>query len=237
MNNRYNGQNRYDMKNTSPDDDNMSPRRSLEYETDAMQDQDDEESEQPKKPAEKVSLLSMAFDIVETLAIATCTIVLLFTFVFRIAIVNGESMNNTLNAGDMLIVTDIGYKPRYGDIVVLQKVDSALGDEAVVKRVIATEGQTVSYNDETNELTVDGAVIDESEYVYIDYAHKRLSDIEYPITLGEGEVFVMGDNRRHSTDSRSYSLGIVDERCIFGHVIARIYPLSDFGFFKRMGDV
>ena len=185
---------------------------------------------------ETVSLVSMLFDIFETLAIATCAIVLLFTFVFRIAIVSGESMERTLTAGDMLIVSNIGYKPKYGDIVVLQKVDSALGDEAVVKRIIATEGQTISVNDETNEVTVDGVVIDESGYVYIDIKRHRYSDMQYPITLGKGEVFVMGDNRIHSTDSRSYNLGIIDERCIFGRVIMRVYPLKDIKFFDRMED-
>ena len=181
-----------------------------------------------KDAEEDVSIPALLFDIAETLAVAACAIVLIFVSVFRIATVKGPSMNKTLFEGDVLIVSDLGYKPRTGDIVVFYK------DEALVKRVIATEGQTVDIDFDTWTVTVDGVELDESEYRYLSNdGYRRLSDFTYPITLGKGEMFVMGDNRNHSTDSRSLDIGIVDERTVFGRVIMRISPISEFTIFKR----
>lgn len=201
-------------------------------------DEDGEEEEEGDD--EEVSFPSLIFDIVETLAVAACAIVILFVTVFRVAMVSGSSMNNTLFNKDVLIVSDLGFKPRTGDIVVFQKLNSSLSDmengDALVKRVIATEGQTIDIDFDTWTVTVDGKVLDESEYRYLAPDAIRRSDFSFPITLGEGEVFVMGDNRNHSTDSRSSAIGIVDERTIFGRVIMRISPISDFRIFGRSKD-
>ncbi len=191
------------------------------------------EDETKEEPQEGSNIPALLFDAIETLATATCTIVLLFLFVFRIAIVSGPSMNNTLFDGDILIVSDVAFEPKYGDIVVFQKLKSRLGDEAVVKRVIATEYQTVDIDFEKWIVTVDGVPIDESDYRYLALDSVRTSDLTFPITLGEGELFVMGDNRNHSTDSRSSDVGIIDKRSVFGRVILRISPLTEFKVFKR----
>ena len=183
---------------------------------------------------EEIHLPSLFFDIVETLAIATCAIVLIFVSVFRIAMVSGPSMNNTLFEDDVLIVSDLGFKPKYGDIVVFQKLDSSRGDEALVKRVIAVGGQTIDIDFETWTLTVDGVVIDESDYRYVDpHVALRTSNLTFPLTLKEGELFVMGDNRNHSSDSRDSGIGIVDERTVFGRVIMRISPITNIKVFGR----
>lgn len=178
------------------------------------------------------------YDIVETLAITACTILLIFTFICRIAIVDGSSMEHTLSDSDVLIVSDLAFEPKYGDIVVFQQINGYYGEEPLVKRIIATEGQTLDIDFDTWTVTIDGVEIDEEDYRYLDPHKKVLSDYEYPVTVPEGHVFVMGDNRNGSSDSRSSKVGFVDERFISGRVICRILPLSDisvFGRFKKNG--
>ena len=196
----------------------------------------DSKNNQRKRKTEdddEISIPSLLFDIVETLSIATCAVVLLFVSLFRIAVVSGPSMQKTLFDGDVLIVSDIAFEPKYGDIVVFQKLDSRLKEEAVVKRVIATEGQTVDIDFDTWTVYVDNVAIDESKYLYLAPDAKRTTDIDFPITLSEGQLFVMGDNRNHSTDSRESAVGLIDERTVFGRVIMRISPLSEFEIFER----
>ncbi len=187
----------------------------------------------PRREEESINIVSLLFDIVETLAVATCAIVLVFVSLFRIAMVSGDSMNNTLFNRDILVVSALGFEPKRGDIVVFQKLDSSLGEEAVVKRVIATGGQTIDIDFDTWTVTVDGVELDESEYRYLAADNTITSDYTFPITLKEGELFVMGDNRNHSSDSRSSRIGIVDERTVFGRVIMRIAPITDFRIFGR----
>lgn len=181
---------------------------------------------------EEVSPISMLFDLAETLAISTSVIIIIFTFFVRLAVVDGNSMNQTLTDGDALIVSDLFYSPQYGDIVVFQKTNSDFwGDTALVKRVIATGGQTIDIDFETWTVTVDGVVLDESSYRYLAADNiVTSSGIEFPYTVPDGCVFVMGDNRNHSTDSRNVLLGVVDERQIFGRVI---FDISNFTYFER----
>ncbi len=196
---------------------------------------DGEEPIEEPAPSQTGKFTRSLFDFVEMLALVTVVIVLCFAFVFRLNVVDGPSMENTLHTGEYLLVSDLFYDPTPGDIVVVHDVTvSERYREPLVKRVIATEGQTVDIDFETWTVTVDGVPVDESEYVYIDKAGKaHSSDISYPFTVEEGKVFVMGDNRHHSADSRISAIGQIDERCIVGKVYARLSPINKFKIFTN----
>ena len=139
-------------------------------------------------------------------------------------------MENTLLAGDYLLVSDIAYTPQAGDIVVVHNVGLRHYNKPIVKRVIATAGQTVDIDFSTWTLTVDGAVIDEP-YIKLTTDQQLTSDWTYPMQIPEGYIFVMGDNRNHSADSRCRDIGLIDERCVVGKAFVRVFPLSRFTVF------
>lgn len=186
---------------------------------------------------EKTSLAKEMYDMIEILVIAACVVLILYSFVSRLCVVSGGSMDKTLANKQMLIVSNINYTPDTGDIIVFhQTSNEAFGlNEPVVKRVIATEGQTVDIDFDTWTVTItdtDGTefVLDESEYMYLKEGYTiTTSDWEYPLEIPEGYLFVMGDNRNHSTDSRSRWIGLVDERRVIGKAILRLTPFSKFG--------
>ena len=155
-------------------------------------------------------------------AIVVC--ILLFTFAFRVVSVVGSSMVPTLENSDRLIVSNLFYQPKYGDIVVLRKL--TFKDEAIIKRVIATEGQTVDIDFDAGVVYVDGRALEEP---YTNSQTNDPEDFEEPVTVPEGCVFVMGDNRNRSTDSRTDSIGCVDLRYIIGKAYFRLTPLNKFG--------
>lgn len=174
----------------------------------------------------KISGSENLFEWVETLVIAFFAVILFFTFVFRLAAVNGESMLPTLVDKDRLIVSYLFYTPKNGDIVIVNNDNPAL-EKVIVKRVIATEGQTVDIDFDNGEVKVDGKVLQE------DYINNLTLLDEgghsYPVTIPENCVFVMGDNRMNSIDSRSPLVGFVPEDEILGKVSLRIFPFSRFG--------
>lgn len=141
---------------------------------------------------------------------------------FHIVSVNGASMQPTLQDNDKLFVLTFRYEPQQGDIVVLQNNTETEG--LLVKRVVATEGQVVDIDYDTGRVTVDGAVLDESYAT--ETTQKALNEIAYPYTVPDNCVFVMGDNRAESIDSRNRGIGGIDERRIVGKVIFRLYPFS-----------
>ena len=148
----------------------------------------------------------------EALISAALVLVLVFSFFFRIIQVDGESMVPTLDNGDKLIVWGAGYEPQRGDV-----------------RVIAKGGDTISIDYSTGAVTVNGELLQEdyiAEPTYLGY------DVEFPYTVPEGTVFVMGDNRNASLDSRSSYVGCIDERDILGKVLLCFLPFSDFGVVK-----
>ena len=167
------------------------------------------------------------FDFVEFFVIAFAVILLVFTFFVRQTVVTGASMLPTLNEGDRLIISDFFYTPKAGDIVVIQVEDDVAAkrphtlskDSSIIKRVIATEGQTVSIEN--------GIVYVDKEPLIADYAFFRDADSMAEITVSKGHIFVMGDNRGVSLDSRI--LGEIDERTVIGKVLFRLAPFSSFG--------
>lgn len=200
-----------------------------------------------EKTFSKKKILSSAFDFIELFVFTLVSVLIVTSFFFRHSVVDGPSMEGTLHDGQTLIISDFMYEPKAGDIVVCQdytmneKLQTTI-DYPIVKRIIATEGQTV-YITKT-DVYIDcvpfeeGSVPLDEPYVYGDpyyflntplamEKHITENGVYYQLTVGEGEVFVMGDNRNNSTDSRV--LGTISEDAILGRVLIRIYPFSDFG--------
>ena len=160
----------------------------------------------------------------QALVCSVLAVVLLFTFVIRLIGVDGHSMVPTLQDGDRLLVLNamLDNDYGYGDIVVLRK-DTCL-EEPIVKRVIATEGQTVDIDFVSGAVYVDGELLEEdylNEPTYVE------EGTEFPLTVPEGSIFVMGDNRNHSSDSRSSDLGTVDTRYVIGKAVFLLFPGAD----------
>lgn len=165
------------------------------------------------------------------LTTALVSLVLVFTFVGRLTRVQGESMTNTLQDQQLLLVWSLGYEPKQGDIVVLNKTTvEHLGGVAIVKRVIATGGQTVDIDYDTNSVYVDGVLLDEP------YIREPMDDVtadpnrtQTHFEVPEGEIFVMGDNRNNSDDSRDIRIGSIDEDYILGKAVFSLLPFDTIG--------
>ncbi len=165
------------------------------------------------------------YDWIQSLMVALVICVALFIFAVRVIDVSGSSMVPTLRDGDKMIVSDLFYKPKYGDIVVF-KTDQYDPDRALVKRVIATEGQEISLDFDRGVVYINGSPIEED---YIAELTTTKLDFIGPQTVPEGCVFVMGDNRNASTDSRKKEIGMVDERMILGRAYYVVVPISEMG--------
>ena len=187
------------------------------------------EKEQDKQAEEKES--RDLYEWVQALVCSVLVVVLVFTFCIRLIGVDGHSMVPTLQDGDRLLVTTslLSGEYKYGDIVIIQKGAFA-GGEPIVKRVIATGGQTVAIDFETGAVYVDGALLEED---YINELTFVEEGTEFPLTVPEGSIFVMGDNRNHSSDSRDASLGTVDTRYVIGRAVFLAFPGADEATGKR----
>ena len=169
------------------------------------------------------------FEWMQCIVFALIACILVFLFLGRTVGVIGGSMENTLHEGERLVISKLFYTPEYGDIVVLRQ--ESFRNEPIVKRVIATEGQTVDIDFDKCIVYVDGVALDEPYTKdYGNYSYYDRQDFDGEIAVPEGCVFVMGDNRNGSTDSRTESIGCVDTRNILGRVIIRIGPLNKIGF-------
>lgn len=163
------------------------------------------------------------YEWLDSLIYAVILMLLVFTFLFRVVGVNGNSMNPTLSNGDWLTVSAIPREVNQGDIVVVTQPNSL--NEPLIKRVIAKGGDTVSIDFIEGTVNVNGIIMYEP---YIAEKTERMGDYVYPITVPEGCLFVMGDNRNDSLDSRFKTIGFIDERYVLGVAQIRIYPFGDW---------
>lgn len=174
-------------------------------------------------------------DWLEIIITAVVSVVIIFSLFFRVATIDGPSMKETLHHGDKVIISNFAYTPKKGDIVVISRnYDNTLenvkdSQMPIIKRVIATAGQTVDIDFEKGIVYVNGKALDEP---YTNTPTNRQFDVQFPLTVAPGCVFVLGDNRNDSLDSRDSSIGndgMVDTRYILGKAIYRVFPLDDFG--------
>ncbi len=193
----------------------------------------------PSDTEKKQDLLHAVYDFAEMLVVAIVIVFLLFMTALRPCRVDGSSMNNTLEHGEMLLISDLFYTPKQGDIVVFHQTSEVdlRFNEPIVKRVIAVGGQFVKIDTELGKVYVsddDSFSEDEvlkEDYIYLDRGywedHYDISDKVTKVPVGS--VFVMGDNRNNSADSRFEIIGTVDVRRILGKVILRLTPFDKFG--------
>ena len=178
-----------------------------------------EETEEEQAKEEKSG--REAYEWVQALVCSVLAVVVLFTFVIRLIGVDGHSMVPTLQDGDrLLVLNSMLYDDyQYGDIVVLRK--DTFMEEPIVKRVIATAGQTVDIDFANGIVYVDGEALDEP---YINEPTYTDEGTQFPLTVPEGSIFVMGDNRNRSDDSRNAELGTVDTRYVIGKAVFLLFP-------------
>ena len=172
---------------------------------------------------EKEGVPRSCFEWAEALVSSIVIVIAIFTFLFRVVAVDGTSMETTLLDEDRIVLTNLFYSPQPGDIVVMSHGE--VFDAPLVKRVIAVEGQTVDITNE-GEVYVDGEKLEES---YIHGAKTFKGEQTYPLEVPEGYVFVMGDHRAVSLDSRYKDVGLIDERNIIGKAQCIIYPFNRIG--------
>ena len=187
------------------------------------------------------SILKEIYELCETVLIAFFTVSLFLAYVVRVSDVDGPSMENTFNTADKVISLPLARNFRTGDVIVANTDESGIYDEdgslihveglnkTVIKRVIASEGQTIDIDFESGSVTVDGVLLDEPYITGLTHNDEGAFTGKYPLTVPEGYVFVMGDNRAVSMDSRSPKIGFVDENRIIGKVVLRIFPFDSFG--------
>lgn len=185
------------------------------------------------------------YDWIEVFVSALAIVVIMLSFVLRIATVKGHSMERTLSDSQVVVMSNMFYTPAQGDIIVIQQ-NGGYFETPIVKRVIATGGQTLSIDFEKWEVKVDGNVVDESSYVYFrntsmdveEYysVYDAYLDTNGVMTVPEGYLFVMGDNRNESSDSRSIYVGFVRESEVLGKVIFRMFPINKIGAVKSAGN-
>lgn len=162
------------------------------------------------------------YENISMIAVGAVAVMLIFTFGFRVSGIEGTSMLPTLEDGDRVVLTAFDGKPERGQVIIsVQPNDFG---KPVVKRIIATENQIVDIDFTEGKVYVDGELLDEP---YINNPTINNEGVEFPVTVPEGHVFVMGDNRQGSTDSRSEMIGFIDENYILGVVKYRVININE----------
>lgn len=179
-----------------------------------------QENKKRKTPSETV------LEWAEELVIAVVIIAMAFTFLFRVITVTGTSMVPNYNDGDRVLVTAASFGLKQGDVVVIANVL----EEPIIKRVIATEGQTIDFDYEQKSVLVDGRVVDETafglENGITDLPFTSFELLEFPQKVPAGCIFVLGDNRSVSEDSRYQVVGMIDTRNVLGKALFRLFPFG-----------
>ena len=171
-----------------------------------------------RKDAEEKEEPFSLFDMLQSVCAAVVFGILIFIFIFHVTTVRGSSMNDTLLGGDRLFTSDLFYTPEQGDIVIFR---TPYYDEPLIKRVIATEGQTVDIDFDAGSVYVDGNLLQED---YIKEPTRTSNGFSGPLTVPEGMLFVMGDNRNNSNDSRLPAIGCIDVRAVQGKAFFILLP-------------
>lgn len=215
----------------------------IENTEEALEDNVDDSAEKEAEKKES-KFVDDVLEIVESTLLTVFVIVMIFTYLLHPVNVVGGSMNNTLFEEDRIFMTTVYTGPHYGDIVVINNDMAYLLDdnnkvikrditgsplkECIIKRVIAEPGQTLDIDAENEKVIVDGKVLDEP---YIkETVNNAFEAFDYPITIPEGYYFVMGDNRRGSSDSRVSDIGLIKKEQIYGKAVLRYSPLKDMKF-------
>lgn len=202
-------------------------------------DADENEDDKKESPEEKSTVstdkntdnrqksggLNLIFDMVELLIFSLVAVLFITAFGFRHSVVEGSSMEQTLFEGEHLIISDLFYTPKRGDIVVCEDYTTIL-KKPIVKRVIAIEGDHIVVNI-LGEVYINGELTEE-DYVFVDGVDFNPAIVD--MIVPEGEIFVMGDHRNLSSDSRE--IGTVSVDSVLGKVMLRIYPFDRFGTVK-----
>ena len=181
---------------------------------------------QSKQPESGESWQQELFGELKVLVVVLTATILIFHFLTQLIVVVGSSMYPTLYDGDLVLAWRLNYQPETGDVVIVHKETDVI-HENIVKRVIATGGQTVELDYDQNAVYVDG-VRREEDYINLEEADPmEVRGDVVSIDVPEGSVFVMGDNRNHSTDSRfTVELGIVDEGYVIGKALFVFFPFN-----------
>ncbi len=191
----------------------------------------------------KFSFRKDVFDWLDVVISSVLAVIIIFSFLFRVATIKGESMENTLYNNEKVIISDLFYKPKFGDIVVISRnttntAENAGDSDPIIKRVIATEGQYVDIDFVEGKVYVgyDLANMTLLDEPYVKTPTNNTGDVSFPVYVDKGHIFVLGDNRNESLDSRFQVIGeegLVDERYVLGRAIFRIYPFDRMGGFSK----
>lgn len=167
------------------------------------------------------------YDWIRCILFAVAIVVVCLVFIFRLVDVKGSSMDTTLSTQDKVIVTNLFYTPQDGDIVVISH--GVEYPEPIIKRVIATEGQSIRLDYENDRIIVDGIELNEP-YIKDTTFSGNYGDNQIPEVIPKGKIFVMGDNRGVSKDSRSSDVGLIDVTNVIGKAQFVVFPFNHMGY-------